>query len=67
MLCGNTEEWRRQLENARTRPKPPILSCLRMKVRWLINELECLFHMHVVVCASICEFQDRNSIKGGRM
>ena len=37
--CGNTEEWRRQHRNARTRCVPPILSYLRMKVRCL-NELE---------------------------
>ena len=33
-------EWRRQLGNARTRCKPPILSYLRMKVRCLVLELE---------------------------
>ena len=36
-------------------------------IRNLILELECLFHMHVLVCARMHEFRGRNSIKGGRM
>ena len=26
-----------------------------------------LLHMHMFVCASMCEFRGRNSVKGGRM
>ena len=26
-----------------------------------------LLHMHVIVCASVCEFRGRNSFKGGSM
>ena len=36
-------------------------------IRNLILELELLLHMHVIVCASMCEFRGRNSVKGGRM
>ena len=35
---GNTEEWRRQLGNARTQCEPPIISYLRIKVHCLIFE-----------------------------
>ena len=53
----------------RTRCGPPIISYLRMKVHLsnivsLILELELLLHMHVFVCASVCEFRGRNSFKG---
>ena len=44
-----------------------IFSYLRMKVRGLIFHTRILLHMHVFVCASMCEFRGRNSIKGGRM
>ena len=43
---------------------PPILSYLRMKVRGLIFGIRILLHMHVFVCASMCEFRGRNSVKG---
>ena len=33
----------------------------------LIFGIRTLLHMHVFVCASMCEFWGRNSIKGGRM
>ena len=26
-----------------------------------------LYHMHVIVCAIVCEFRGRNYFKGGRM
>ena len=51
----------------RTQCGPPILSYLRMKVRGLIFGTRILLHMHVFVCAIICEFLGRNSVKGGRM
>ena len=54
----------RQRGNARTRCKPPILSYLRTKVRDLIFGIRILLHMHVFVCASMCEFRGRNSVKG---
>ena len=57
----------RQLRNTRTRCGPPILSYLRMKVHGLIFGTKILLHMHVFVCASICEFRGEDSIKGGRM
>ena len=44
----------RQLGNARTQCGPPILSCLRMKVRGIIFGTRILLHMHAFVCASIC-------------
>ena len=46
---------------------PPILSYLKMKVRGLIFGIRILLHKHVFVCASMCEFRGRNSVKGGRM
>ena len=46
---------------------PHILSYLRTKVRGLIFDIRILLHMHVFVCASMCEFRGRNSVKGGRM
>ena len=36
-------------------------------IRSLILELEKLLHMHVFVCANVCEFRGRNSVKGERM
>ena len=51
----------------RTRCGPHILSYLRTKVRGLIIDIRILLHMHVFVCASMCEFQGRNYVKGGRM
>ena len=36
-------------------------------IRSLILELELLLHMHVLVCASMYEFREQNSIKEGRM
>ena len=66
-VLSDTKEWRRQLGNARTRCRPPILSYLRMKVRGLIFGTRILLHMHVFVCTSMCEFRERNSVKGGRM
>ena len=39
-------------------------SYLRTKVRGLIFSIRILLHMHVFVCASMCEFRGRNSIKG---
>ena len=47
--------------------KSPIISYLRTKVRGLIFYIRILLHMHVFVCASMCEFQGQNSVKGGRM
>ena len=58
---------RKQRENARTRFGPHNLSYLRTKVRGLIFGIRILLHMHVYVCASMCEFRGRNSVKGGRM
>ena len=57
----------RQRGNVRTRCGPHIFSYLRTKVRGLIFEIRLLLHMHVFVCASMCEFWGRNSVKGGRM
>ena len=54
----------RQLGNARTRCRPPIISYLRMKVCSLIFGTRILPHMHVFMCASMCEFRGRNSVKG---
>ena len=51
----------------RTRCGPPILSYLRIKVRGLIFGIRILLHMHVFVCASMCEFREQNSAKGGIM
>ena len=51
----------------RTRYGSPIFSYLRMKVRGLIFDIRILLHMHVFVCASMCQFWGRNSFKGGRM
>ena len=51
----------------KTRCGPPILSYLRMKACGLIFGTRILLHMHVFVCASMCEFWGRNSVKGGRM
>ena len=53
--------------NTRTRCRLPILSYLRTKVRSLIFDIRTLLNMHVFMCASMCEFRGRNSIKGGRM
>ena len=50
-----------------TRCRPPIISYLRMKVRGLIFSTRRLLHMHVFVCANMCEFRERNSVKGERM
>ena len=49
-----------------TRCGPPIISYLRTKVRSLIFGIRTLLHMHVFVCASMCEFWGRNSVKGER-
>ena len=51
---------------------PHILSYLGTKVRGLIFGIRILLLcmclcMHVFVCASMCEFRGRNSVKGGRM
>ena len=54
-------------KNERTGCELPILSYLRMKVCGLIFGIRILLHMHVFVCASMCEFRGRNSVKGGRM
>ena len=67
MCCGNTEEWRRQLGNVRTRCGPPILSYLRTKVRCIIFGTRMTNAYACVVCASVCEFWGRNSVKGERM
>ena len=32
-----------------------------------IYSIRILLHMHVFVCANMCEFRRRNSIEGGRM
>ena len=64
--CGNTEEWRKQRWNARTRCGPHILSYLRTKVCGLIFGIRILLHMHEFVCASMCKFRGRNYIKGGK-
>ena len=42
----------------RTQCRPPILSYLRTKVCGLIFGIRTLLHMHVFVCASICEFDE---------
>ena len=42
-------------------------SYLRTKVRGLIFSIITLLHMHVFVCASMCEFRGQNYIKGERM
>ena len=65
--CGNTEAWRKQRGNARTLCGPHILFYLRTKVRGLIIGIIILLHMHVFVCAIMCEFRGRNFVKGGRM
>ena len=57
----------RQLGKARTRCGPPIISYLRMKVCSLIFCTRILLHMHVFMCASICEFRGRNYVKGEKM
>ena len=36
-------------------------------MRGLIFDIRILLHIHLFVCASICEFWGRNSVKGGRM
>ena len=54
----------RQLGKARTRCRPPIISYLRMKVRGLIFGTRILLHMHVFVCASMCEFLGQNLLMG---
>ena len=51
----------------RTRCGPPILSYLRINVHGLIFVIRILLHMHVFVCASMCKFRERNSVKGGIM
>ena len=51
----------------RTQCGPHILSNLRTKVRCLIFGIRILLHMHVFVCASMCEFRGQNYVKGGRM
>ena len=66
VVC-DTEEWRRQLGNVRTRCGPTIFSYLRTKVRGLIFDIRILLHMHVFLCARMCEFRERKSVKGGRM
>ena len=38
-----------------------------LSLRGLIFGTRILLHMHVFVCASMCEFQGQNSIKRGRM
>ena len=43
------------------------ISYLRTKVHGLIFGIRIFLYMHVFVCASMCEFQGRNSFKGGRM
>ena len=50
-----------------TRYGQHILSYLRTKVCGLIFCIRILLNMHVFVCASMCEFRGRNSVKGGRM
>ena len=50
-----------------TRCGPHILSYLRTKVRGLIFGIRIIQHMPMFMCASLCEFRGRNSIKGGRM
>ena len=57
----------KQRGNARTRCGPHIISYLRTKVHGLIFGIRILLHMHVFVCASMCEFCGRNSFKGGKM
>ena len=52
---------------SRTQYGPHILSYLRTKVCGLIFGFRILLHMHVFVCASMCEFRGQNSVKGGRM
>ena len=44
----------------------PILSYLRMVCGLIFGNI-ILLHMHVFMCASMCEFQGRNSVEGGRM
>ena len=44
-----------------------IISYLRTKVCGLIFGIRILLHMHGIVCESMCEFRERNSVKGGRM
>ena len=46
---------------------PPIISYLRTKVCGLIFGIRILLHLPMFMCASMCEFQRRNSVKGGRM
>ena len=46
-----------QYGNAMIRCEPPIISYLKTKVRGLIFGIRILLHMHVFVCASICEFR----------
>ena len=50
-----------------TRCGPHILSYLRTKVCGLIFGIRIIQHMPMFMCASLCEFRGRNSIKGGRM
>ena len=45
---------------------PPIISYLSMKVRGVIFGTRILLHMHVFMCASMCEFRGQNSVKGGK-
>ena len=51
----------------RTQGGPHILSYLRMNVRGLIFGIRIVLHIHVFVCASICEFRGRKSVKGEKM
>ena len=51
----------------RTRCGTHNLSYLRTNVRGLIFDIRILLHIHVFVCASICEFWGRNYVKEERM
>ena len=66
-VTGNTEEWRRQLGNTRTRCELPILSYLRVKVRCVIfgTRMTIAYACDLIcICVGISR---RNSLKGGRM
>ena len=39
----------------------------RDRGRDIIFGIRILLHIHVFVCASMCEFRGRNFVKGGRM